>query len=127
MTPDELRARYRLYLDACNRHALDEIADHVAENVRVNGLVQTRAEYVDGLATLFMSFPDYHWTLARDVVEGRWLAVHLRDVGTRTGAFLTAPGDGLRVTTDEFAMYHFTDQGLIEHVEVTADNARLTS
>ena len=52
--------------------------------------------------------------------------MHLRDAGTRVGAFLSAPGDGMRVETDEFDMYRIVD-GLIYEVEGTADNARLCS
>ena len=127
MTPDELRSRYREYLDICNRHELDMLTGYLAERIRVNETSRTRSEYVDDLAALFESFPDYRWILVRDVVEEHWIAVHLRDSGTRAGPFRGAPGDGALVTTDEFAIYHFTEQGLIEHVETTADNARLTS
>lgn len=125
MRPEEVRARYRAYLDVCNRHALDELPAYLAGQITVNGVPKSSVQYVKDLEALFASFPDYRWTIARTVVEERWLAVHLRDAGTRAGAFRGGPGDGTRVATDEFAIYHFDLDGLIEHVEVTADNARL--
>jgi hypothetical protein len=44
-------------------------------------------------------------------LEGEWLAVHLHDVGTRAAAFLTAPGDGTRIETDELDMYRIHPRG----------------
>lgn len=116
--------RYRGYLDACNRRAWEELGRYVADHVTVNGTVRSRREYIADIETTTVVFPDYRWELRRAVVDGEWLAVHLRDTGTRDGAFLGAPGDGTRVATDEFDMYHVVD-GLIVEVEGTADNARL--
>lgn len=125
MTPEELRARYEAYLSACNRHDLDDVLTHLAPSIVVNEENKTPGAYVEDLAALLRAFPDYHWTLVRAVVEDAWIAVHLKDRGTRRGSFLGAPGDGTEVSTDEFAIYHFDEQGRIEHIEVTADNARL--
>lgn len=127
MTPEDFRARYEAYLSACNRHDLDEIPTHLAPSIVVNDETKTPAEYTADLAALFRSFPDYHWALTRSVVEDHWIAVHLKDHGTRRGPFQGAPGDGTPVSTDEFAIYHFDEHGHIEHIEVTADNARLTA
>lgn len=121
-----LISRYEAYLDTCNRHDVDQLATFLADRVTVNGRERSRVEYIDDLRQLLASFPDYRWRIRRTIVEGRWLAVHLVDTGTRSSAFLGAPGDGAVVTTDEFAMYRFDAEGLIEHVEVTADNLRLT-
>lgn len=125
-TREQILERYAAYLDACNRHALDEVTGFLAPTVEVNGEPRTRQEYAEDLRALFAAFPDYRWELVRAVVEGAWLAVHLRDRGTRLGGFLGAPGDGSVVETDEFAMYCLDAQGRIAQVEVTADNARLT-
>jgi predicted ester cyclase len=98
---DSVVRRYEQYLEAGNRRSWEEL----------------------GLATT-ATFPDYRWELRRVVLEGDWLAVHLRDTGTRVGGFLGARGDGARVETDEFDMYRVID-GLIVELEGTADNARL--
>lgn len=122
---DELVRRYRAYLDACNRQAWDELGGFVADSVLVNGVARSRREYIDDIRATLSVFPDYRWELRRVVLEGQWLAVHLRDTGTRVRDFLGAVGDGRKVETDEFNMYRIVD-GLIVEVEGTADNARLS-
>lgn len=116
--------RYEQYVDACNRRAWDELGAFVADCVLVNGSVRSRREYVADVVATTSTFPDYRWEVRRVVVEGDWLAVHLRDTGTRVGDFLGARGDGTHVETDEFDMYRIVD-GVIVEVEGTADNARL--
>jgi predicted ester cyclase len=120
----EIIARYTEYLDACSRHAWEEIPPFVADTVEVNGVEQSHAEYVAGIRSTVEVFPDYRWTLQRALVDGQWLGVHLTTSGTRVGEFLGAPGDGSRVATEEFDMYRIVD-GVIHEVHGTADNARL--
>lgn len=115
---------YTTYLDACSRHAWEEIPPFLAERVLVNGEARTRSEYLAHLQSTIDVFPDYRWTLRRAVIEGEWLSVHLSATGTRLGPFLWATGDGSSVETDEFDMYRVVD-GLIHEVYGTADNARL--
>lgn len=122
---DELVRCYQAYLDACNRQAWDELGGYLADSVLVNGTTRSRQEYIDDVRATISVFPDYRWELRRVVLEGQWLAVHLRDTGTRVGDFLGAVGDGRKVETDEFNMYRIVD-GLIVEVEGTADNARLS-
>ena len=121
---DDVVRRYLDYLDACNRQAWGDLHNFLAGTVLVNGRARTRPEYVADVKATTNTFPDYRWELRRAVWDGEWLAVHLHDSGTRAGAFLSAPGDGTRVETDEFDMYRIID-GLILEVEGTADNARL--
>jgi predicted ester cyclase len=123
-TRDDIVTRYLEYLDACNRRAWEQVRSHIADTVLVNGSPRTKDEYLSDLVTTTDAFPDYRWQLLRAVVEGEWLAVHLHDVGTRSLAFLGAPGDHTRVETDEFDMYRII-AGRIHEVEGTADNARL--
>lgn len=120
----EVIAHYAAYLDACSRHAWEEILPFVADTVVVNGVEQSRSEYVAGIRRTVEVFPDYRWTLRRALVDGQWLAVHLTTTGTRLGDFLGAPGDRSRVATEEFDMYRIVD-GVIHEVYGTADNARL--
>lgn len=116
--------RYATYLDACSRHAWEEIPPFLAETVLVNGVERTRSQYVADLQATIDVFPDYTWTLRRAVVDGQWLAVHLSAKGTWVGNFLSAIGDGSMVETDEFDIYRIVN-GLIHEVYGTADNARL--
>jgi len=121
---DDVVRRYLDYLDACNRQSWDDLQNFLAESVLVNGQARTRPEYVADVMVTTTIFPDYRWELRRAVWDGEWLAVHLHDSGTRARAFLSAPGDGTRVETDEFDMYRIIN-GLIHEVEGTTDNARL--
>jgi predicted ester cyclase len=123
-TRDTIVNRYLSYLDACNRRAWEELRGYLAESILVNGMPRTQDEYLSDVAATTETFPDYQWRLVRAVVEGEWLAVHLRDAGTRRAPFLGAPGDATRVETQEFDMYRIMD-GRIHEVEGTADNARL--
>jgi predicted ester cyclase len=122
---DETVRRYEAYLDACNRRAWDDFDRYVAKIVLVNGVTRSRREYVDDIQATIAVFPDYRWELKRAILEGEWIAVRLRDSGTRRDVFRGAAGDGRRVETDEFDMYRIVD-GLIVEVEGTADNARLS-
>jgi predicted ester cyclase len=123
-TRDDIVSRYLAYLNACNRRAWEELRGYLAETVLVNGSAREQDEYLSDLLATINTFPDYQWRLVRAVVEGEWLAVHLHDVGTRSGLFLGAPGDDTRVETQEFDMYRIIG-GRIHEVEGTADNARL--
>ncbi|MGG5258590.1 ester cyclase [Phycicoccus avicenniae] len=121
-----LRETYARYLRACNERDWDRVREHLAPRVLVNEVARTPEEYVEDLKALVDVFPDYRWRLHRCLVDGDWVAVHLRDHGTRHRPFHGSPGDGSAVSTDEFAMYRFDDAGLIAEVEVTADDLRLT-
>ena len=121
---DELLDLYAGYLEACNRHAWDELSPRLADTVLVNGVSISRAEYMANLAALQDVFPDYQWRLKRAVVEPPWMAVHLETSGTRRRPFLDAPGDGTRVSSDEFVMYRIERLTIVE-LWGTADNARL--
>ncbi|WP_158548189.1 ester cyclase [Desertihabitans brevis] len=123
---DDVVDRYRRYLAACNRRDWVALGTHVADTIRVNGVVRTREQYIADVVRTVTVFPDYTWELQRTVVEGEWLAVRLRGTGTRMAEFLGAPGDGSRVETDELDLYRFLD-GLIVEVEGAVDNARLRS
>jgi predicted ester cyclase len=54
---DELVRRYEAYLDACNRHAWDEIGGYLADSVLVNGVARSRREYVDDIRATISVFP----------------------------------------------------------------------
>jgi aspartyl-tRNA synthetase len=122
---DELRAFYGRYNQRCNEHRFDELAEFVAEDVRVNGQPDGLAGYVAGLHEVVAAFPDYRWELRHLVVEGTWVAAHFIDSGTHLGAFRGVPASGRPVTTQEFAFYRI-EGGRIVEVWVTADNAPLT-
>jgi predicted ester cyclase len=121
---DELLDFYAGYLQACNRHAWEELKPRLADTMFVNGESISRDQYVVDLAAFRDVFPDYQWRLRRAVVESPWLAVHLETSGTRQREFLGAPGEGTPVSSDEFVMYRIERLTIVE-LWGTADNARL--
>ena len=123
---DELLDLYAGYLEACNRHAWDELSPRLADTMLVNGQPISFAEYLANLAALQDVFPDYQWQMKRTVMEPPWLAVHLETSSTRQRPFLDAPGDGTRVTSDELVTYRIEQLKILE-LSDTADNARLAT
>ncbi len=119
-------AFYGRYLNRCNEHRFDELAEFVSEQVRVNDEPQGLAAYVDGLRTVVEAFPDYHWDLRHLFVDGDHLSAHLLDTGTHRGTFHGVPATGRRVATHELAVYRL-DQGRIAEVWVAADDLALLS
>lgn len=124
MTPDELRAWYEDYLDACNRHDLAAIREHLAPDVRRAHLPRGADAWVDDIADLFRAFPDYQWKRITVVVEGDRLAAHLRARGTHRGAFRGVAPTGAHVNVAEFAFYRIAG-GRIHEYAGTADDAEL--
>ncbi len=124
MDADATTAMYRSYLAACNERDWETVASHVHPSVLVNGVLRSRAEYVDDIRRTITVFPDYAWKLRHMIQQPPWLVVHLYDTGTRHRPFLGAPGDLSSVETDEFAMYRI-EQHRIAELWGTADNARL--
>ncbi|MGY1802183.1 ester cyclase [Blastococcus sp. SYSU D00922] len=121
---EAILARYLAYNDVCNRHAFDELPPFLGDVVEVNGTPRTAAEYVADLQAVHRAFPDYRWEVRHTVVEDPWIAVHFRDTGTHLGQWRGAEPTGRPVTTDEFSMYRFDGDRIVE-VWVTADDARL--
>ena len=116
--------RCRKHDEIGNRHAFSELTPFLADVVVVNGEERTAQQYIDDLFVVARAFPDYRWDIQRTVVELPWLAVHFRDTGTHLGTWHGVEATGRAVTTDEFSMYRFADDRIVE-VWVTADNARL--
>jgi steroid delta-isomerase-like uncharacterized protein len=100
---------YRDYIEACNERRWDELGAFVAENVQVNGVVQSLESYATGLGAVIQAFPDFRWAIQELVIDGDVLAARLTNAGTHSGTFLGVPKTGRRIATTELAMYHLTD------------------
>ena len=70
------------------------------------------------------AFPDYHCELRHLLVDEPWLSAHFTDTGTHRDTFLGVPATGRRIVTQEFALYRFAANRIVE-VWVTADNLRV--
>jgi predicted ester cyclase len=116
-----LEALYRLYNSACNAHEFDRLAEFVAQDVLVNGDTQGLQAYVRGLEVWVQAFPDFRWDLQHLLVDGCWLSAHFIDTGTHAATFLDVPATGRSVSTQEFAVYRFDADRIVE-VWGTVDN-----
>lgn len=124
MTPDQLRAWYEQYLDACNRHDLEGIREYLHAQVRRSGAAGGADEWLRDLSDLFTAFPDYRWKRIALVVEGDRIAAHLRTRGTHRGTFRSHSPTGRHVGVAEFAFYRILDGRIAEYAG-TADDAGL--
>lgn len=100
-----MREWFAEFLDALNRHDLDEVRRFLAPDVRRAHLPAGADAWVDDLAELWRGFPDWQWRRIQILVEDHRLAVHLRGSGTHTGPFLHRAATRRRVNIAQFAMY----------------------
>jgi predicted ester cyclase len=92
---------YERYLTAANDRDWAVVAEHVADEVHVNGRLINRATYVSDLSRLAADHPDHHWQVADMVSDGDHLAVRLTT--TRS------TGQGF-----ELALYRWADGQIAE-------------
>ena len=124
MSPDELRAWYEDYLDACNRHDLERIGELVAADVRRQGRPRGADAWLGDVAALLAAFPDVQWKRIRLVVEDDRIAAHLRARGTHRGEHLGVPATGRHVNWAEFGFYRVIGGRVVEYAGA-ADGADL--
>ena len=111
---DELEAFYRRYNACCNAHEFDRLGEFVAPDVRVDGEMKGLPAYARELAGWVEAFPDFRWEVQRLFVDGSWLSAHFIDTGTHAGPFLDVPATGRSVRTQEFAVYRFDADRIVE-------------
>lgn len=124
MSPEELRAWYEDYLDACNRHDLDRVGELLAPDVRRQGRPRGEAAWLEDLAALLRAFPDLQWKRIRLVIEEDRIAAHLRARGTHRGGHLGVAATGRHVNWAEFGFYRVVAGRIVEYAGA-ADGADL--
>ncbi|HEY0373149.1 MAG TPA: ester cyclase [Amnibacterium sp.] len=124
MSPEQLRAWYEDYLDACNRHDLVRLGELIAVDVRRQGRPRGAEAWLDDLAALLRAFPDLQWKRIRLVVEDDRVAAHLRARGTHRGPHLGVAATGRHVNWAEFGFYRVVGGRVVEYAG-TADGAEL--
>ena len=124
MSPDETRAWYEDYLDACNRHDLDGMRRFLHPEVRRAGEPRGADAWIADIDALLTAFPDYRWKRITVLVEGDRLAAHLRTRGTHRGEYHGVSATGRHVGLAEFAFYRLQDGRIAEYAG-TADDAGL--
>jgi predicted ester cyclase len=105
MTDSELAAFYRRYNACCNEHRVDDLAEFVARDVAIDGVVRGLDAYAAELRAVARAFPDYRWDVRKLVVDTPWIAAHMCDTGTHRGAFRGIEATGRAVAVPEFAFY----------------------
>jgi predicted ester cyclase len=114
----DLHLFYGRYLEWCNAHEFEQLAEVVREDVHVNGATLGVRAYIAGLRQVVETVPDFHWDLQRLLVDGCWMSARLIDTGTGP--------DGAPITVHELAMYRVAE-GRIAEVWGDLDSSRLVA
>lgn len=109
-----MREWYADYLDACNRHDLDEVRSFVDPGVRRAHLPGGVHAWIEDLDELFRGFPDWQWRRIQLVVEDDRVAVHLRGSGTHLGRYRDVAPTRRHVNVAEFAFYRVVGGRIVE-------------
>jgi predicted ester cyclase len=110
----ETREWHAEYLDACNRHDLDDIREFLDPGVRRAHLPGGADAWIADLQDLFRGFPDWRWKRIHIVVEDDRLAVHVRGSGTHQGAYRGIAATRRHVNVAEFAIYRVAKGRIVE-------------
>jgi len=121
-----MREWFADYLDALNRHDLDELRRFLDPAVRRAHLPAGADAWIGDYADLLHGFPDWQWKRIQLLVEDDRLAVHLRGGGTHTGPFAHRAPTRTRVSIASFAMYR-VEGGRIVEASGTDDAVQIRS
>lgn len=111
---DEHRSLYLSYLEYCNNHDVDRMASFYRSTIKVNDVPMKPAAVAAQFTTLFSAFPDWHWEIRNLVVDGDYIAVHFKVIGTHRGTFQGFEATGRPVTISEFTFYRVEDSKFAE-------------
>ena len=109
-----MRDWYADYLDACNRHDLDDVRSFLHPGVRRAHLPGGVDAWINDLGDVFHGFPDWQWRRIQLVVEDDRIAVHLRGSGTHLGLYRGLAPTRRHVNVAEFAIYRIADRRIVE-------------
>jgi predicted ester cyclase len=124
MTTEELRDRYRGYIDCLNRQDWAHLGDYVADSVQRNGETLGLSGYRTMLEGDFGAIPDLFFKIDFLVCEPPYVAARLIFYCTPKGELFGLPVNGKRVSFTENVFYRFTD-GKIEAVWSVIDQAAI--
>ena len=109
-----MREWYADFLDACNRHDLDEVGSFLDPGVRRAHLPGGADAWLDDLAELFHGFPDWRWRRIQLIVEDDRVAAHLRGSGTHLGPYRGIAPSRRHANIAEFAFYRVSNGRIVE-------------
>ncbi|MFI2489137.1 ester cyclase [Promicromonospora kroppenstedtii] len=120
--PLDLESRYRAYLTALNERRLDDLADHVRDELTYNGEPMTRRQYQELIAADLAAAPDLVYDAQLVVAGGDQVACRLVFDCVPVGDFLGFRPDGARLRFAEHVFYRYED-GRIAAVRSMIDRA----
>lgn len=124
MTPDELSAIYRAYIDCLNAQDWDHLGNFVDEVAQHNGRAFGLAGYRRMLEQDFRDIPDLRFNIELLVAEPPRIASRLRFDCSPRADFMGLKIGGRRVTFCENVFYTFRD-GKIAEVWSVIDKAAI--
>jgi predicted ester cyclase len=126
--PPDLESRYRAYLGALNERRLDDLVEHVHDELTYNGEPMTRRQYQELIAVDLAAAPDLVYdaqiVVAANDVAGGQVACRLIFDCTPQGEFLGFRPDGARLRFSEHVFYRYQD-GRIAAVWSMIDRAAI--
>lgn len=120
----ETREWFADFLDALNRHDLDDLRGFLDPGVRRAHLPAGADAWIADYADLLRGFPDWQWKRIQLLVEDDRLAVHLRGGGTHTGPYGHLAPTRRRASIAAFAMYRI-ERGRVVEASGTDDAAQV--
>ncbi|MEU4361680.1 ester cyclase [Promicromonospora sp. NPDC023987] len=124
----ELESRYRAYLAALNERRLDDLVEHVHDELTYNGEPMTRRQYQELIAADLAAAPDLVYdaqiVVAANDAAGGQVACRLTFDCTPRGELLGFRPDGARLRFAEHVFYRYQD-GRIAAVRSMIDRAAI--
>lgn len=124
----DLESRYRAYLAVLNERRLDDLVEHVHDELTYNGEPMTRRQYQELIAADLAAAPDLVYdaqiVVAASDVAGGQVACRLTFDCTPQGELLGFRPDGARLRFAEHVFYRYQD-GRIAAVRSMIDRAAI--
>jgi steroid delta-isomerase-like uncharacterized protein len=120
VSADDLKARYREYmdviwsqrnLDALHHYFTEDMLDYAAPPGQAPGLEGLRAT----MSMFFEAFPDWQTTIEDVIVEGDKLVARIAYTATHRGVFFGIPATGRRIDSGGTHIFRFEGGKMAEH------------
>lgn len=109
------RAVVEVMTEATDRHDVDAVCAHVADEYVDQGQIVQRAAWRERWETLFAAVPDLSIRLESSIVSGEWAASRYVLSGTHRGELFGRPGTGRRFRITTLDNVRIVDGLLVEH------------
>jgi predicted ester cyclase len=110
----DLETRYRAYLQTLNERRLDDLDQHVHDEITYNARPLTRREYQDLIAADVAAIPDLHYDAELIVADDDHIACRLLFRCTPQDDFLGFSPNGQRLVFAEHVFYRYREGRIAE-------------